>query len=294
MSRRLARAALTLYPLAHRRRYEPEMRALLEDAPPRPADVLGLVAGAARAHLRPPKAAATTVDQADRMRASASGQLACWVVFAAAGFGFYKTTEDFNAAGYMHPLLGDSFSTVQWLAFIASIAVLLAALPLVLAALAEARRRPSLRVLVSLPIVAVAVFAALTAVLIVLAHTSPHHPTDFGRGALLAWELAALVVGAVCVLAARRALFETPVRRRWLVGALAGGTVVTVAMTLITIAVIVYAVALAASAPGLAAESNGPLQLTSVGVSLVEQAVVMAIAAALAVTTTVRGWRAYA
>jgi hypothetical protein len=42
------------------------------------------------------------VDPVDRVRASTGGVLACWVVFAASGFAFYKTTEDapFSAAGY--------------------------------------------------------------------------------------------------------------------------------------------------------------------------------------------------
>jgi hypothetical protein len=46
--------------------------------------VLDLLRGALAAHLRPPTAAAELVGCADRVRASVSGQLACWVVFAAA------------------------------------------------------------------------------------------------------------------------------------------------------------------------------------------------------------------
>src|ERR1022692_587373 len=109
MSRPLARLALWLYPLAFRRRYGQEMRALLDQTPTRALAVLDLLRGALAAHLRPPATADGLVDSADRMRASASGVLACWVVFAAAGFGFYKTTEGapFTAAGHAHPLLGE-------------------------------------------------------------------------------------------------------------------------------------------------------------------------------------------
>jgi hypothetical protein len=90
----LARRVLALHPLAFRRRYGQEMRALLEQTPARAATVLDLLRGALVAHLRPPAAVAGFVAPADRVRASASAVLACWVAFAAAGFGFYKTTED--------------------------------------------------------------------------------------------------------------------------------------------------------------------------------------------------------
>lgn len=290
MNRRLATLALGLYPLAFRRRYGEEMRALLDETPPRAATVLDLTRGAIAAHLRPARTTDGAVDAGDRLRASACAQLACWVVFAAAGFAFYKTTE--NAPFPAHPLLGGAHATVQALAVIASVAVLVGASPLILIALAQARRRPGLRWLVALPVVAVLVFAAVTAVLVLAAHdTARHQGGDVAHGAFIAWELAALVCGAVCVVGARRALFAVPVHRRWLVMALASGTVVTAAMACIAVAVALYAIALPIVAPGLAAEPNGPLALTSTAVSLIEQAGVMAVAAALAVTTTRRGWR---
>jgi hypothetical protein len=101
MTRRLAGLALLLYPLAFRRRYGQEMRALLDETPPGVLTVLDLLRGALAAHLHPPAGLAGVVDAGDRLRGSMSGVLACWVVFAAAGFGFYKTTEDhpFEAAG---------------------------------------------------------------------------------------------------------------------------------------------------------------------------------------------------
>lgn len=290
MTRRLARLALGLYPLAWRRRYGEEMRALLDETPPRAATVLDLARGALVAHLRAPRSTDDVLDAGDRLRATASAQLACWVVFAAAGFGFYKTTE--NAPFAAHRLLGGTHAAVQALAVIASAAVLVGALPLILTALAQARRRPDLRRLVALPVIAVAVFAALTAALVLAAHaTTPRRTSIAAHGAFIAWELAALACGAVCVVGARRALFAVSVDRRWLLTALASGTVVTAAMVLITIAVVIHAIALPIATPALAAEPNGPLALTSTAVSLVEQAIVMAIAAALAVTTTRRGWR---
>jgi hypothetical protein len=142
VTRRLARLALWLYPLAFRRRYGQEMRALLDQTPTRVLTVLDLLRGALAAHLSPPAAAAGLVDSGDRVRASAGGVLACWVLFAAARFGFYKTTEDapFAAAGHGHPLLGDAHVSVQALALVGSAAVLLGALPLIIVALTSVPR----------------------------------------------------------------------------------------------------------------------------------------------------------
>lgn len=297
MSRRLAQLALSLYPLAFRRRYGEELSALLEDAPPRMLAVLDLLRGAILAHLRPTAAGGGLVDPSDRLRASASGQLACWVAFAAAGFGFYKTTEDepFAAAGHAHHLLGGTYLAVQGLVVLASAAVVLGALPLILAALARARAEPRLRRLVSLPPLAVLVFVGLTRVLMLLAHPeAADHTSTLGGIAFIIWGVAGLACGAVCVVAARAALFAVAVPRWRLLAAYACGTLVTVAMAAIALAAMLYATALFADASSLAASGNGPFQLVSVGVSLIVQLVVMVLTATLAATSTQRGWRAVA
>ncbi len=295
MSGRLARLALWLYPLAFRRRYGPEMRALLDQAPPRVPAVLDLLRGALIAHLRPPAAVAGLVGAGDRLRASASGQLACWVAFATAGFGFYKTTEDapFTAAGHAHPLLGDAHSAVQALSIVASVVVLLGALPLILAALAAARQQASLRFSVSVPVLAVVLFAGLTGILVLIAHSGhSRRATTAGGGAFIAWALAGLACGAACVVASRRALFAVSLPRWRLVAALACGTLVSGAMATMALATALYAIALPIDASHLAGTPNGPLGAISTGSSLVALLILMVVAMTLAWTTTRRGWRA--
>jgi hypothetical protein len=297
MTRRLADWSLWLYPLAFRRRYGEELRALLDGSSPRPVAVLDLLRGALAAHLRPKDTVSGCVDSGDRMRASMSAQLACWVLFAAAGFGFYNTTEDapFTAAGHAHPVLAGAHVAIQVIAVLASGAVLAGALPLIVAALNQARRQPSLRRLVSLPPLAVLVFAGLTGMLVAVAHSEPaRHTGSSGGIVFLAWGLAGLACGAICVLGARAALFVVPVPRWRLVTAFVCGTLVTAAMTAIALATAVYAIDLFADAAPLAASANGPLQLVSTGASLAVQLTVMLLAATLAVTTTQRGWRALA
>jgi hypothetical protein len=295
MTYRLARLALCLYPLAFRRRYGGEMLALLEQSPPRMLAVADLLRGAVLAHLWPTTPQTGSVDLADRIRASTSAQLACWVAFAAAGFGFYNTTEDapFATAGHAHHLLGGTYLAVQILAVLASAAVLLGALPLILTALGRARLEPRLRRLVSLPPLAVVAFVGLTRLMELVASSQPaHHASSVGGIAFLAWSIAGLACGAVCVLAARRALFAVPMPRRRLLAAFGCGTLVSAAMVAITLAASLYAIALFIDASSLAASGNGPFQLVSVGVSLVLQLLVMVLAATLAATTTRRGWRA--
>ncbi len=292
VSTRLARVALRLYPLAYQRRYGDEMRALLEDQPPRARGVVDLLTSALLAHIRPASAPAGEVGAADRVRASASGVLLCWIFFAAAGFGYYKTTENFSAASRVHPLLRDAHLAVQALALIATAAIVLGALPLIVAAVAQARREPRLRRTVALALAPLIVFGALTAVVIAFAHTQPaNHISPAGGAVAIAWAIAGLACATTCVLASRAALFAIPVAADRLRVALVAGTTVTGARLAVAAATAVYAVALSIDASRLAAASNGPYQLLTVTASLILQVIVMALAGALAAIAVRRGWR---
>ncbi len=294
MIARLSRLALSLYPLAYRRRYGEEMRTLLEDQPATACTVLDLIRGALVAHLHPHNAPTGAVDAADRVRASASSVLMCWVLFAAAGFAFYKTTEDppFSAAGRAHSLLRDAHVAVQAVALMASALVVLGALPLIAAALVRARRDPGVRRSVVLALVPVIGFAVLTAIVVVLAHSAgQHHTSGVGSGIAIVWGIVGIGCGVGCVVGCRAALFGTPVSQSSLRAALMFGTLVMVAMFMIAAATAIYAVALATDAAGVAAESNGPFQVLSVTASLVVVTIVMVVTAGLAATATRRGWR---
>jgi hypothetical protein len=295
MTRRLAAVVLASYPLAYRRRYGEELAALVDDSPVNGRVVLDLLRGAVVAHLRPVAGVTDVVAPDDRLRASMTGVLACWVAFAAAGFAFAVTTDDgpFGQAGYSHPLLGAAHGGVQLLAVVASLVVVAGALPLIVIALWRARDDARLRPWVSLPFGAVVAFAGLTAVLVVIAHGEHSHRATIGSGiAFLGWALAGLGCGAVCVFAARRVLFAVPIARRWLLCAYGAGAVVTAAMFAIGTSTALYAITLSVDAPKLAGAGNGPLHPTSVAVALALQSVVMALAAVLAATSMRRGWSA--
>lgn len=283
MRTRLSHLALSLYPLAFRRRYCEEMQALLEDCPPGPRGLLDLLRGALAAHLRPAPGLSANVDGDTRLRLGLAGTLACWVPFAAAGFAFYKTSEDhpFSAAGDAHPLLGGAHITVQAVAALASLGVIAGALPLVCFALGQAgRERGHLRMIVSIPIAAVLVFMLITGLLAAGSHS--HAASGLGQAAFIAWGVAGLLCGGVCVVAARKALFVIAIPRTWLIGALWSATFTAAAMVVIACATALYTIALVLDAPSLAGAGNGPYQLVGVGVSLGVVTVVMALLAALA------------
>ena len=296
MRRRLARAALALYPVAFRRRYGDEMLALVDDSPVSPRTTFDLLRGAFVAHARPPAGLAASLNSEDRLRATSSGVLACWLAFAAAGFGFYKTTEDhaFASAGDAHLALGDAHLAIQVLAVLASLAVLAGALPLILAAVRQSRRTRVVRRATGFAIGAVAVFVVSTAALVAFADSAKSLSDSAAGLAFSAWILLGLISGGVCVFAARSGLFATRVRRRRLVAALACGTLVTAAMALMALATALYVGALAIDASSLAGQGNGPFGVPSVGLSIGIQLVVMLVAAGLASVSTRRGLLALA
>lgn len=293
MKRRLAKAALALYPIGFRRRYGDEMLALVEDSPPSSRVTFDLLRGGLVAHTRP-AGIASALSPEDRLRATSGGVLACWIAFAAAGIGFYKTTEDrlFSRAGDAHLAIGGAHAAIQILAILASIAVLAGAIPLVVAALRQSGRARAVRRAMELAVGSAALFGISTVALVLLAHSAKSSSGAAAGTVFSVWILLGLVSGGICALAARNGLFATRVHRRGLVAALACGTLVTAAMALMALATALYVAALIVDASSLAGESNGPFGAPSVGISIGIQLVVMLSAAGLASVSTRRGWRA--
>ncbi len=312
MTARLARLALALYPFAYRRRYGEEMEALLEDSGASPYAVADLLRGAVRAHLRPEPAVATTVDRDDGVRLALSSILLCWVLFAVAGLGLYKTTETRSLEGPGAPgLLGGTHLAIQILAAIASLAVVIGAAPPVVAALrqivggsasglrVEGRRSGprqagaprEVRGAVALAAVSVAAFVAATAALIAVANVGAGLADGVGALVLAAWSLIALACGIGCALAARRGLLAIEVSPRALARARASATLLVAAMVGIAALVAVYLVDLEATAPGLSGGANGPLGVPDVALSLSLLLIAMAALAVPAALSTTRAWR---
>ncbi len=284
MNTQLARLALRLYPLAYRRRYGAEIEALLEDSGSSPRVVADLLRGALSAHLRPASVVAGEVSADERVRLGVGSVLLCWVLFAATGFGFYKTTEGagFAFAGESNGLIAGAHLAIQILAVVATAAVVIGAAPLVFAALRQAGKRPRARRAALFAVGCVAAFAAATAGLVAVANAKPAVSAGVAAATFGTWGALGLACGVGCVLAARRGLAVVEVSPRLLRGAMLAAVVVTLTMVALTAATAVFLVALLAAAPGLAGQGNGPLGLTSVAVSVGLQLGAFALIAAIA------------
>lgn len=282
--RRLAALLTGLYPQAWRERYGEEMAALLEDVPLDARALASLVRGALGAHLR----GGAPV----RLGNSVSAAFACFILFALAGAGFAKETEDhaFALAGRHHPLLGISHAVVLGGSLVAAVAVALGGLPLLAhaALVAWRERRRDLGLLLALPPAAIGAFASLTAVLLALGPA----PRGAGKAVVLAlWWLAGGACAACCALAPRLVLARVATPPALLARALRMAVVLEAAMIAMTLATATYAVGLGVQARALGGQSGGPLWPTTT-LALACAGAGMALASGLAAVTTLRGMRA--
>jgi hypothetical protein len=292
-SARLARLALALYPLAYRRRYGDEMAALIEDSGASPRAVADLARGALRAHLRPEPAVAGEIGRDDRLRLGVSAVLLCWVLFTMAGLALYKTTEGgpFEGLHGAPSLLGAAHLGIQILAAVGSLAVVLGAAPLVLAALRQAAPGTEARRALLLACGCVATFVGATIALVLLAMAKTGFSSGVDALILGAWSLLAAGCGIGCALVARRGLFAIAVPRRTLVFATGCATVVVAAMVGIALLTLLYLFDLVLAATSLASSANGPLGRPNVRLSLLLQLLLMVAVATPAALAAARAWR---
>jgi hypothetical protein len=287
-SPRLARLALASYPRAYRRRYGDEMTVLVEESGASMAAVRDLFRGAFRAHLRP-EPAVGAAEPGERLRLGASAVLLCWVLFAAAIFGFAKATEEgsFKIAASAHPLIGGAHLALEILAVVASLAFLVGLVPLVAAALPQVRENPDLRrpALVAVGCVALGVAATVGFLLV---HRNPTAAAGPRAALPVAWAVIVFACAVGCAWAGRRGLFATALGDDVMRLARGSATTIAIAMVGIAVAAVVYFTALLIEEPGLADECVGHNLPVSVAVSLAACLVVMVPVAATAAFSAAR------
>jgi hypothetical protein len=294
MSARLARLALALYPLAYRRRYGDELAALVEDQGASPRAVADLARGALGAHLHPERGVAESVSRDDRIRLGLSAVLLCWALFALAGLALAKTTEGALLEGKAGApaMLGVARVGIEVLAVVGSLAVVLGAAPLVLAAVRQARTDRRVRRAALLACGSVAAFIGATAALALVSGLAPNRSGFVDALVLAAWTLVALGAGLGCALAARRGLFAIAVPRARLAFAARCATVVAAAMAGIALLTLAYIVDLIVAATNLASAPNGPLGNPDVRLSLILVLAAMLAASLPAALAATRARRA--
>lgn len=281
---------LLLYPEAWRERYSQEMSTLLDDAPPSLTDTLDLLRGALVAHLRP----LATSAPVPRARATIAHVLGCFIIFCAFGSGYAKTTENYDYIEHLHPLLGVSHSVILFGAVIAAGALALAAAPLAIVALAQARhtREPALMKLVAVPPAAIGVFAGSVG-LLALWMNAHHHRAGVGGWLLLGLcVLCGAAAGFGCWAAPRAIMrrIEVP-RSAYVVSVLAVG-LVALCMVAVAAAIGVFLIGIVADTPSVGASGNGPGQLINVTTSIAIQFTGILALSGVAALSAARGLRA--
>jgi hypothetical protein len=283
-----------LYPRQWRDRYGDEFGRMMTDLLAcasrhrRIRLVLNAATGAADAHLRLPGGRA----MADRIRGSLAVITCALVVFAIAGAGFQKMTEDtpFYTANRKYLSVGTSFDVLRGAAVAAGIIVLAAAVPLVWAVLrqATAGRRADLIALLATPPVALAAWLGLAWLLLGqsgLAGTRsrPGHPV------LVVMIVLGAGVAALCAWSAVTLLRRVDLGDRLLRAQVVPMIAVTACMAIVTVTDLSWGLAVHASDSSLFFSSNGLFSTylpTNWGIDLALLAAATVVAARATVLAT--------
>jgi hypothetical protein len=290
----LVRAVLGLYPRSWRDRYADEFGRLLADLLAcaswrrRIRLIVNAAGGAADAHLRLPGGR----PMIDRIRTSLAMITCALVLFAVAGAGFQKMTEDtpFVAANRQYSSIGTSFDVLRGAAIAAGIIVLAAAIPLVWAVLrqARARRRADLIALLATPLVAIAAWLLLARLLF-----GGSGQRKFHSLADSPWVIVMIVLGAgvaaLCAWSAIAILRRAELGERLLRAEVIPMIAVTVCMAIVTVTDLSWGLAVHASDNSLFTSSNGLFATylpSSWGTGLVALAAATIVAARAAIIAT--------
>jgi hypothetical protein len=254
---RLLRRAILLYPAPWRRRYGDEFGALLDETPFTLRALFDVAVSAVDAHVNPTAPMRRWPFMFERLRASELAVFAGWVVFVVSGFGFAKMTENW---GQLTPTSGES--PTVWLAYyavvvgavIALAGVLVAGVPIAwaIARSASRARRWRLLGLFLVPPVSLAVWVALTLLLVNLAAPGSQVGGGLTRVATFAawvgvFGLAALASTVAVTVAAINGEVAPELYRR----AVAPATIVAAAMAAVVVAVALWGAAVLATEPSL-------------------------------------------
>jgi hypothetical protein len=195
---RLIAALIRLFPAPWRDRYGDEFAALLEGTPLDARALFDVLVAAVDARLDPTGPRRRWPLMIERTRFSELVVLAAWVLFVVAGLGFQRMTEGapFGPIAAADPVVGVPLAALVAAAVVSLLAVLVAGVPIAAAIALVAIRsgRRDLLGLLGVPPIALAVWVALTA--LILAAAGPN-VAGAARVALFVLWVGAFVVAAV-------------------------------------------------------------------------------------------------
>jgi hypothetical protein len=200
-----ARGLLRLYPRAWRERYGKEVAELLREYPASPWTALDVLLGALDAHLHSELLPGGIVSMAHRIRNSEIAIFCAYILFFVPWLALQRVPDPlpgWNADIVRHPELGQVFAVMEIAGYVAFLAVVAGAIPIVFAALrqAVAGRRREVLLPFALAVVTTALYVALTAVIFVVIGSRPGtgiRPLRMWDAVLTLVWLAASLGGAV-------------------------------------------------------------------------------------------------
>lgn len=261
---RIGAGLVAFYPEPWRERYGEEMRALIEDDPPCARGLASLLAGAARAHVRPQRCRRGDIPAATAMRLSVGALFACWMLVSLAGSAFAKLSEHMDYVERARPLLHVGRDLIVAGATLGALAVAAGGLPLVWHALREAARRRDRRLalLLATPAIAGGVLLAVSAVLVGIA---PSRHNGFGAGFVLALPLPVTLGVLACALtgalAPKAVMRHSQPPASLLRLASWAGQVLALAIALVAAGLALYVAKMWSAGSGM--EASGPLGLST-------------------------------
>jgi hypothetical protein len=195
---RPVRLAVRLFPTPWRERYGREFAALLEATPLTPRVLFDVLVAAVDAHLDPTGPRRRWPLMIERVRSSELAVFASWVLFVVAGLAFQRMTDGdpFTPLAGQDPLIGLAVVVLIAAAVVSLAAVVVGGVPIAAAiALTAVRaRRWGLLALLAVPPIALALWVALTVILVSAGAPPPDAPIRVV--VFLAW-VGAFVVAAV-------------------------------------------------------------------------------------------------
>lgn len=226
----------------------------------------------------------------ERIRSSLGVVICALVVFALAGAGFQKMTEDpaFTAAASQHPAIGTSFTVLRDVAFAAGVIVIAAAVPLVWTLIRQAvtRRRPGLLLWLAVPPAAIGAWIGIVKLIMRLSrHPRVHSAANITEVTIVV--VLGVAVAALCAWSTLKALRETELPGRLLRAEVIPMIAVVACMAAITITDLSWGLAVRAGDASLFHSSNG-LLATDLPPSWLIGLVVLAAATVVAARATAR------
>jgi hypothetical protein len=243
--------ALRLFPTAWRERFGEEFGALLDQTPSTPAVLFDVAVAAVDAHLHPTGPRRRWPLMIERLRLSELVVFASWVVFVVAGLAFQRMTEGapFSLDAAAQPVIGLAYAAIVAGAVVSLLAVIVAGVPIAAAIGRAAIERGRWREvgLLAVPPISLAIWVALTAVLLSLGDPPTGDP--WRVVAFLGWVGVFVLAAFASTVAVSAAALDAEIDGSFYRRAAIPAVVTAIAMVVVAVAVVVWGVALAVFSP---------------------------------------------